>query len=80
MESTTFPDAEYTYAKDRDGNNILSERRDVPSYATTYIYSLQRAGIISGFPDGTFRPDEALTRAQWAKLIDLFTDIEGLTP
>ena len=42
------------------------------------ISALQQAGIIGGFPDGTFRPDDALTRAQAAKLIDMFTDIEGL--
>ena len=31
------------------------------------------AGLISGYPDGTFKPDEAVTRAQFAKIIsDLF--------
>ena len=31
------------------------------------------AGLISGYPDGTFRPEEQVTRAQFAKIIsDLF--------
>jgi len=33
----------------------------------------QEAGLISGYPDGTFRPDDPVTRAQFAKIIsDLF--------
>lgn len=44
------------------------------------INALQRAGIISGYTDGTFKPDESLTRAQAAKLFDLFTNIEKLKP
>ena len=79
-DSVTFPDAEGYYLKDADGNNILSQWREVQPYITAYIYALQRADIIGGFPDGTFRPDEGLTRAQWAKLIDLFTNLEGLQP
>ena len=31
---------------------------------------MQVAGIISGFPDGTFRPADPITRAQFAKMID----------
>lgn len=35
------------------------------------------AGLISGYPDGTFRPENAVTRAQFAKIIsDLFV-LEG---
>lgn len=44
------------------------------------VTALQKAGVISGFPDGTFGPEQTLTRCQMAKLIDLFTDIPGLTP
>lgn len=32
----------------------------------TYIEAAQRYGIISGFPDGTFRPNELMTREQIA--------------
>jgi len=33
------------------------------------ITNLVDAGVIAGFPDGTFKPDQEVTRAQFAKLI-----------
>lgn len=51
------------------------------------ISTLSNAGIISGYPDGTFRPNAPITRAEMAKIIavfakldtrvDRFTDIDG---
>lgn len=37
-------------------------------YATA-IYELAERGIVSGFPDGTFRPDDPVSRQQFAKMI-----------
>ena len=44
---------------------------DLPSthWAYTEIIYLANQGIITGFPDSTFRPDEAVTREQFARLI-----------
>jgi hypothetical protein len=42
------------------------------------ITAMQRAGIIAGFPNGTFGPEKSLTRAQMAAMIDHFTELEGL--
>ncbi|MBL1176224.1 S-layer homology domain-containing protein [Pantanalinema sp. GBBB05] len=44
---------------------------DVPSsyWANGFINALVSAGVISGFPDGTFRPEEPVTRAQYASMI-----------
>lgn len=36
------------------------------------IRELMSLGIMNGFPDGTFRPDEALTRAQLAMVLNRF--------
>ncbi|MCG7344093.1 S-layer homology domain-containing protein [Sporosarcina sp. ACRSL] len=36
-----------------------------------YVAALANAGYISGFEDGTFRPNAPMTRAQAAKIIDL---------
>ena len=33
-----------------------------------YIYTLRDAGIINGFPDGTFRPDDTLNADQFIKM------------
>lgn len=41
----------------------------------TAIESLAAAGIVSGFPDGTFRPDALVLRQQFAKMIVLALDI-----
>lgn len=38
-------------------------------WAYGYIQALASRGVISGFPDGTFRPDAPVTRAQFAAMI-----------
>jgi hypothetical protein len=44
---------------------------DVPAdyWASPFITELSKRGIISGFDDGTFQPEQPLTRAQYAALI-----------
>ena len=37
-------------------------------WAEKAIEEITDAGIMNGFPDGTFRPDQPLTRAQMAQL------------
>ncbi|MBD2465404.1 DUF1565 domain-containing protein [Oscillatoria sp. FACHB-1407] len=39
-------------------------------WAQAYIDALATRGIINGFPDGTFRPDAPVTRAQFAAIIN----------
>ncbi len=45
--------------------------RDVPRNHWAYqaIQELRRLGFIEGYPDNTFRPDQTLTRAEFAQLI-----------
>ena len=38
-------------------------------WASQYVQALTEANIISGFPDSTFRPDEQMTRAQFASIV-----------
>lgn len=41
-----------------------------PEYwAKSFIQELANRGIISGFPDGTFRPNDPVTRAQYAAMV-----------
>lgn len=40
-------------------------------WAATYMASLRKAAIISGYPDGTFRPDAPVSRAEVAKVLAL---------
>ncbi|MDZ8052647.1 MAG: S-layer homology domain-containing protein [Aulosira sp. ZfuVER01] len=39
------------------------------NWAQSFIELLNQRGIIEGFPDGTFRPDEPVTRAQFAAML-----------
>ena len=51
----------------------LAQARTFPDvqghWAQTFIETLAQRGVILGFPDGTFRPDEPVTRAQFAAMI-----------
>ncbi len=40
------------------------------NWARAYIDAMASRGIISGFEDGTFRPDEAVTRVQFAAIVN----------
>ena len=54
-------------------SNVQAASRfpDVPSthWAYNYVDDIASRGIISGFPDGTFRPNSSVTREQAAKMI-----------
>lgn len=51
----------------------LAQSRTFPDiqghWAQTFIETLADRGVILGFPDGTFRPDAPVTRAQFAAMI-----------
>ncbi|MCC5625003.1 S-layer homology domain-containing protein [Nostoc sp. CHAB 5715] len=39
-------------------------------WAAQFIQQLSGRGVIAGFPDGSFRPEEAVTRAQFAAMVN----------
>jgi hypothetical protein len=39
-------------------------------WASQFIQQLSQRGVIAGFPDGSFRPEEAVTRAQFAAMVN----------
>ena len=51
---------------------------DVASDAwyNTAVSAMTKAGIVDGYPDGTFRPDAPITRAERAKIISLFAKLD----
>ena len=55
---------------------VAASFSDVPSTHIFYSYitELSDAGIVGGFPDGTFRPDDPVTRQQMAKILVLAMD------
>lgn len=59
-----------------------SNFKDIPaknsSWYSGYVGWASENGIITGFPDNTFRPDEKLTREQMATIISRYIDYVGI--
>ena len=55
---------------------VLADKVELPfsdtsgHWAEKYIRNVYFAGIMEGYPDGTFAPDKAVTRAELAKVVD----------
>ena len=50
------------------GSGSFSDDAGISSYAKSAVYAMKEAGIISGYPDNTFRPQAYATRAEVAKI------------
>ena len=59
---------------------VHAEFSDVPSthWARPYIDGMVRRGYVSGYPDGTFKPSNAVTRAEYASMINGAYNLAGL--
>ncbi len=79
-DGTVRPDTEVTRAeaaimigrvKDFDGTQRDTRFSDVSSnqQASGYIATAAKAGLISGYPDGTYRPYESITRGDMAIIL-----------
>lgn len=42
---------------------------DIPKWAVHSVETLHQVGIVTGYPDNTFRPDRVVTREEAAALI-----------
>lgn len=51
--------------------NAAASFPDTPSWCAAAINEMASQGILSGFQDGTFKPDQSMTRAQMAKVLQL---------
>ncbi|WP_258360741.1 S-layer homology domain-containing protein [Moorella sulfitireducens] len=67
-------------------NNATTAFKDsysIPSWASGYVQVAQANKLVSGYPDNTFRPDAAVTRAEMAALLgralDMLPDSGRLT-
>lgn len=49
----------------------LQDFTDVPSthWSYEYVMTMKEKGVVNGYPDGTFRPGDQVTRAQTSKMI-----------
>ena len=58
-----------------------SSFRDVPDgkWYTTYVATLEKAGVIVDSKDNNFRPNDAITRAELASMLAQFANVTGGT-
>jgi S-layer homology domain len=57
-------------------SNQLAQASDVAgNWAEPFIQVLVEKGIIAGYPDGTFRPDQPVARAEFAALLNKAFDL-----
>ena len=47
----------------------FADAAQIPGYASFYIRTMVSQGILSGYDDGTFRPQASITRGQMAKIL-----------
>lgn len=69
-----FPYIANEVNKRLEKENVNMRFKDVPEthWAYNAIEELSEMGIINGYEDGTFKPDEAVTRAELATMLDRY--------
>lgn len=53
----------------------FTDSENVAEYSEEAISALSNAGVINGFEDGSFKPQESLTRAQAVKMIEILLNL-----
>lgn len=56
-----------------DGS-AFTDDADISDYARDAVYAMRRIGVISGYPDGSFRPGSYATRAEVAVMFQRLSD------
>lgn len=57
----------------------FKDQESIQDYAKAAVTAMQKAGLLSGYEDGTFRPANHATRAESAKILAAFLEIkEGI--
>ncbi len=74
-EAVTLSSKAFGSSGRRDVISVLSDV-DQGAWYAPFVNEAQGLRIISGFPDGTFRPNDAVTRAAAVKIITLTANIE----
>jgi hypothetical protein len=74
------PESKYTVGEDQQSTDNINKIQyiDVTEEYWGYnsIMQMTRLGILEGHGDGTFRPEDAMTREQFAKVLALSTSME----
>ena len=57
-----------------EGGGSFSDASSIASYAKASVTACQKAGVIDGYEDGSFRPNASASRAEAAVLYQRFLD------
>lgn len=55
----------------------FSDSDEISDYAKGYVAQMSKEGVISGYSDGTFRPQNCATRSECAKIIYSYIKLTG---
>jgi hypothetical protein len=65
-----------TKAKEYTKDDLkFDDKAAVKSDAAGYVYLISEKGIMKGYPDGTFRPNQPVKRAEMASLVAILDDL-----
>ncbi|HJV47513.1 MAG TPA: S-layer homology domain-containing protein, partial [Bacillota bacterium] len=76
LKNGTYDVKQVVSGKESAATMDLVVKVDLP----TPINKVEHKKYLAGYPDGTFRPDQTLTRAEMASLISRLTSVEGNSP
>lgn len=76
--STISSDVNLTNPNDLEEKDTPDSFRDISGhFSEKDVNRLVEMGVISGYPDGTFQPDGAVTRSEFAKMLSIAFDIKN---
>lgn len=76
--STLSSDVNLTNPNDLEQKDTPDSFRDISGhFSEKDVNRLVEMGVVSGYPDGTFQPDGAVTRSEFAKMLSIAFDIKN---
>ncbi|WP_338553707.1 S-layer homology domain-containing protein [Paenibacillus sp. KS-LC4] len=66
------------FALETDSKSSISFNDTASSWASTYINTLAAKGIVMGYVDGSFKPDETISRAEMVAILARLLDFSKL--
>ena len=74
MLSRYLDKSAFTYLPMRYQEKNFNDHAQIGSFAKEAVYYMQKAGVISGQPNGSFAPTKTISRAECAKMVTVLTN------
>ena len=62
----------------QDATRLFTDQDDISDWAIEGVSAIQAAGLITGYPDGSFNPQGTATRAEVATIFARFLEVANL--